>query len=197
MTFSRRPSRSSGPREKRVPPPLEPARLEEIALAYVARFSTSAGKLADYLKRKLRERGWGGDVPADVPALVERFVERGYVDDAGYARAKGQGLLRRGFGARRIDQALGHAGIAEDLRTEAAGSEAERRNAAVAFARKRRIGPFARDADEERETRLDPATREKQVAAMLRAGHPLATARRLVNARSVSDVEEWVDEELD
>lgn len=197
MSHFRPPRSTDERREKRVPPPLEPARLEEMALAYVARFSTSAGKLADYLKRKLRERGWGGDAPADVPALVARFVERGYVDDAGYAHAKGQGLLRRGYGARRIDQALGHAGIAESLRAEAAGSETERRSAAVAFARKRRIGPFARDAGEDDDRRLDPAMREKQVAAMLRAGHPLATARRLVNARNIADVEEWADEELD
>lgn len=185
--------RAGGRPERRALRPLDPARLEEMALAYVARFATSAGKLSAYLARKLRERGWEeGATPADVPALVARFVARGYVDDAGFARAKGQGLLRRGYGARRIDQALGAAGIAEDLREEARGSERDRRAAALAFARKRRLGPFHREG-----ACLDPATREKQVAAMLRAGHPLASARLLVNAGTITQAEEWADEELD
>lgn len=48
-------------RPKRIPKPLDSVRLEELALAYVARFATSAAKLEDYLRRKLRERGWDGE----------------------------------------------------------------------------------------------------------------------------------------
>lgn len=163
-----------------------------MALAYVARFATSAGKLGDYLRRKLRERGWEGDAPADIPALIERFVDVGYVDDAGYARAKGQGLLRRGYGVRRIDQALTQAGIAEEHRDEARGEVAERRRAALTMARKRRFGPFGPAGGPS-----DRAACEKQVAALLRAGHPLEYARRLVNAPTIAAAEEWVDEEQD
>lgn len=172
-----------------------------MALAYVARFATSAGKLGDYLKRKLRERGWeGGNREGegtcdgqgpDIAALVERFVALGYVDDATYARAKAQGLLRRGYGARRIDQALGAAGIAETLREESRGNEADRRSAALVMARKRRFGPFGAGGT------ADRALREKQVAAMLRAGHPLDHVREVVNALSEQALEEWVDEARD
>ncbi|MFN3424745.1 MAG: regulatory protein RecX [Novosphingobium meiothermophilum] len=165
--------------------------LEQMALAYVARFATSAGKLAAYLGRKLRERGWEGEGGADVPALVARFVALGYVDDASFARGKAQGLLRRGFGARRIDQALSAAGIAEPLREDVRGSEAERRRAAVVMARKRRFGPFGPAGAD---ARPDPAVREKQVAALLRAGHPLAHARAVVNAVNAQMLEEWIDE---
>lgn len=124
------------PRRK-VPKPLDATRLEELALAYVARFATSAGKLSDYLRRKLRERGWDGEGAGEgdhagvVAGIVGRFVALGYVDDATFARGKAQGLLRRGYGARRIDQALGAAGIAEPLRDEARGSEAEDRKSVV------------------------------------------------------------------
>ncbi|WP_292965242.1 regulatory protein RecX [Novosphingobium sp. UBA1939] len=183
-------------RRKRPPKPLDPARMEEMALAYVARFATSAGKLAAYLARKLRERGWDGASPPDVDGLVARFVRAGYVDDAGYARAKAQGLLRRGYGARRIDQALGHAGIAEDMRAEARGSERDRRHAALVMARKRRFGPWGEDRGTDG-PKIDPARRERQVAALLRAGHPLAYARRLVDEPSIEAAEEWVDEILD
>lgn len=175
-------------RERKPPRPLDARRLDEMALAYVARFATSAGKLSDYLRRKLRERGWEGEGEADVAGIVARFVSLGYIDDAVFARGKAQGLLRRGYGARRIDQALGAAGIAEPLREDVRGSEAERRRAALVMARKRRFGPFGTS------DRLHPATREKQVAAMLRAGHPLAHARAVVNALTPEALEEWTDE---
>lgn len=184
-------------RSRRVAKPLDAARLDELALAYVARFATSAGKLAAYLRRKVRERGWNGDGEVNIPAIVERFVSRGYVDDAGFARARAQGLLRRGFGARRIDQALNAAGIARDLREAVSGSERDARAAALAFARKRRLGPFGRCSADQDQVRLDPVTCGKQVAAFLRAGHPLASARALVNADSITQAEEWADEELD
>ncbi|WP_408587275.1 regulatory protein RecX [Novosphingobium sp.] len=177
---------------KRAPRPLDAGRLEELALSYVARFATSAGKLSDYLKRKLRERGWEGEAPPDVAAAVARMVDLRYVDDGVFARAKGQGMLRRGLGARRIGQALGAAGIDEDLREEGLGSVRERREAALVLARKRRFGPFGRDGASH-----DPATREKQVAAMLRAGHPLASARAMVDASTIEEAESWVDEDVD
>lgn len=186
--------KDSRPREMRVPRPLNRQKLDELALSYVARFATSAGKLSDYLRRKLRERGWEGEGEPDIGAIVSRFTDLGYIDDAVFARGKAQGLLRRGYGARRIDQALGAAGIAEPLREEARGTEIERRRAALIMARKRRFGPFGL-TDEG--VRLDPALREKQVAAMLRAGHPLALVREVVNAVSQQALEEWIDEEGD
>lgn len=171
---------------KRVPKPLDAARLEELALGYVARFATSAGKLEAYLRRKLRERGWAGPEEPPLTALVERFVLAGYVDDRAFAIAKGGGLLRRGYGGRRIDQALGAAGIGEDLREEARGSAVVQRRAALALARKRKFGPFGVIG-------LERALREKQVAAILRAGHPLDSARRIVDADNIGALEEWAE----
>jgi regulatory protein len=179
----------------RAPPaPLDALRLEELALAYVARFATSAGRLAAYCRRKLRERGQAGSdegaAPPDIEALVERFVAKGYVDDASYARVKTGGLLRRGYGARRVDQALRADAIAETLRAKLAPGEADRREAAAAYARRRRLGPFARD----RLAPPDPRAREKQLAALLRAGHDSDHARRVLAAVSPGEVEEWVAE---
>ncbi|MDE2406205.1 MAG: RecX family transcriptional regulator [Sphingomonadales bacterium] len=190
-------------RPRRAPRPLDAARLDELALAYVARFATSAGKLSAYLARKLRERGWdgpgqGGDAAA---AVVARFVAAGYVDDEAFARARAHSLQRRGYGARRIAGALDQAGIAGDTARAALPGVAAARQAALAFARKRGFGPFARTAVP-RERPADPAAaralREKQVAAMLRAGHPLDSARKLVDAPDVDTAEAWaaaVDDE--
>ena len=177
-------------RQKRPPPPLDTVRLQELALSYVARFATSSARLEAYLRRKLRERGWDGENEPDVAALVDRYVELGYVDDVQYARTRAGGLLRRGYGPRRIAQALGAAGIAEEIREEIRASDGEMRRAALALARKRGFGPFGQDLP-------DRARRQKQIAAMLRAGHPLDSARDLVDAASVEAAEQWAAAGLD
>lgn len=176
-------------RVRKTPPkPLTAVRLEELALAYVARFSVTAAKLESYLARKLRERGWGEESGAPVASLVERFVAAGYVDDEAYARAKSGSLLRRGYGQRRVAQALGQAGIAGDLQEAVRAGAAEQRGAALALARKRRFGPFS-------QVPPDRPTRERQLAAMLRAGHPLALARAVLDAPTIEAAEEWAHEE--
>lgn len=205
--------RGSARKMRRVAP-LDAAQLDALALAYVARFATSAGKLGAYCERKLRERGWAGDAPPDVSAIVARMVALGYVDDAGFARMRGAGLLRRGFGAGRIAQDLARARIAPDLADEASGSERERRAAALAFARRKRLGPFARapfgghsgagcsepgclEDDTEPRAGADRGDMARQIAAFQRAGHSLASARALIAAADAASAEEWVNEASD
>jgi regulatory protein len=175
-------SRNQG--RKRPPKPLNSALFEEMALAYVARFSTTAAKLERYLRRKLRERGWQGEGEPPIAGLVQRCAELGFVDDEGFAREKAGSLLRRGYGGRRVGQALREAGVAEGLREQMRPDEAAARRAVLTLARKRRFGPFGT-------VPLDKPLREKQIAAMLRAGHPLDNAREIVNAVSVAEVEQW------
>ena len=173
--------------ERRKPPPLSPQKLEELALAYVARFASSAAKVEQYLLRKLRERGWEGDSAPDPRAIVDRFAELGYIDDEAWARAKGTSLLRRGYGVRRVDQTLSAAGIDAPLREEVRADEREQRRAAIAYGMRRRLGPWSKE-------KPDRAAREKQIAAMLRAGHGFAFACAVVDAASVADAESWADE---
>ena len=162
-------------RERRPIPPLDAAALERLALRYVERFQTTRGKLVDYLRRKVRERGWEG-APADPDALAAKMAALGYVDDAAYAAAKAAALTRRGLGAGRVRMALRQAKVAEADGEAAQASAADGAvESALAFARRRRIGPFAAQA-------ADRPQREKQVAAMIRAGHPFALARRIAAA---------------
>lgn len=174
-------------RQKRPPRPVDAARLEELALAYLARFAVSAAKLESYLKRKLRERGWEGEGEPPVARIVARCVDAGYIDDAAYARTKAGSLRRRGYGERRVGEALGAAGIAPDLVEEVRAGEGEQRRAALVFATKRRLGPFGPPCDRPQ--------REKQLAAMLRAGHRLDLARAIVNAADREAAESWAAEE--
>jgi regulatory protein len=177
------------PRQNRAPRPLNAAKLDELALAYVARFAASGAKLETYLKRKLRERGWEGEGDPPLPEILTRFVAAGYVDDAAYARMKAGSLRRRGFGEGRIGQALGAAGIGEEDRAAVRGDEGEQRRAALLLARRKRLGPFGVEGGP-----ADRAAREKQLAAMLRAGHRMDLARMVVHAADIAAVEEWAAE---
>lgn len=146
-----------------------------MALRYVGRYATTRAKLNAYLRRKIGERGWEDELPADIDAIVARFAELGYVDDAGFATIKGAALGRRGYGARRVDEALRADGVEEVDRADAQDAAvASKWAAAQILSRRKRIGPFATQ-------RPDRAMREKQMAIFLRAGHDFATARRWVD----------------
>ena len=157
-----------------------------MALRYVGRFATSRAKLIAYLGRKLRERGWDGPQEPDLEALADRFCELGYVDDAAYALSKSRALAGRGYGKRRLDQALRLAGIGEE-EGAAARDHADSRavEAALRFAERRGIGPFGAPP-------LDRREREKAIAAMVRAGHSFTLARTIAEwpRDTAVDVEE-------
>ena len=156
-------------------PSYDSAALERAALDYAARYATTRSRLRAYLRRKLRERGWTEAEAPPVDALVERFAERGYVDDRAFAVARADALLRRGYGARRIGSALRAAGIDADVAgelDERIGADAEA--AAIRFARRKRIGPFAAAPP-------DPAQMRRWFAAMIRAGHPTRLVYRLLD----------------
>tara|TARA_B100001179_G_scaffold219370_1_gene192928 strand:- start:1980 stop:2489 length:510 start_codon:yes stop_codon:yes gene_type:complete len=163
---------------------LNEASLRDLALSYAGRYATTAAKLKHYLQRKLRHRGWSGEGEPDLDALVSRFVELGYIDDAAFAETRTRDLLRRGYGARRVSQALYQAGVDGEEHDLPSPSQAEIRAAALAFARRRRLGPFAAE-------RPDEKGREKQLAALVRAGHDFDTARALIDAVSEEEAEEW------
>jgi regulatory protein len=158
-------------------PPLDREGLEQAALSYAARFATTRAKLRAYLARKLRERGWAEDGAPPVEAVVERLAALGYVDDRAFAAARAASLGLRGYGERRIDAALSAAGIGDADAAEARRAARDGGwEAALRFAERKRIGPFAA-------LEPDRKGREKALAAMLRAGHPPPIARRLVAAR--------------
>ncbi len=187
-------NRAYASRERKPPKPLDPARLRDIALHYVGRYATTAHKLTAYLQRKLRERGWEDARPADIDALVNQFVELKYIDDALYASQKAASLTARGYGSRRVDEALYISGISKNDGAGARQQAMEARGtSALKLARKRRFGPFARDP-------ADPDKRRKQLQAMVRAGHEFSIARRIVFADSlaeIADLDETVSGEED
>jgi regulatory protein len=163
-------------RHRKARPPLDRGGLERLALHYAGRYATTRAKLTAYLVRKLRERGWTEEREPPLDSLVERFTELGYVDDQAFASARAASLQRRGYGGRRIDQALKAAGIdEEDSAPIRAAAEDGAWAAALRFAERKRIGPYAAEP-------LDRPARERAFAAMVRAGHQMDTIRRVLDA---------------
>jgi len=188
--------------EKRAKPPLTDTTLRDLALHYAARFATTGARLEAYLLRKIRERGLAEDADGrtlqpDVSALVGRLVELGYVDDDAYARMRARDLGARGYGGRRVDEALRHAGVDDDVRRAHAPGEAASRRAAALMAQKRRLGPWARADTASADPLASRKAHEKAVAAMLRVGHQYEHVRFILAARGPEDVDQWLGEAAD
>lgn len=169
-------------RQRKPRPPLDSASLDALALAYVGRFATTRARLMSYLERKLRERGWGDGPAADVAAIAERFAALGYVDDAAYALSRSRALTGRGYGARRVEQSLRHAGVGEaDSAPAREHARADSLDSALRFARRRRLGPFASEE-------ADRKARERALGAMIRAGHGMGLARAILALPPGADI---------
>jgi len=160
-------------RNKSARPALDLRGLEALALSYVGRYATTEAKLARYLQRKIAERGWGEEGSPDVSALVARHAAAGYVDDRAFAAARAGALSRRGYGGRRISQALMVAGVDRAIGDALAPDADAAFSAAETYARRRRFGPYAAE-------RAAPDLARRQIAAMMRAGHVFALARAFV-----------------
>lgn len=170
-------------RRRKPRPPLDAEKLRELALTYVGRFATTRAKLSSYLERKIRERGWSGERPPDLEAVVGRIAELGYVDDAAYALSKARSLSGRGYGARRVRQSLHAAGVGEEDAGAAHDyAQSDAVESALRFAKRRRIGPYGPGE-------TDRAARERALAAMIRAGHGFALANAILSLEPGSEVD--------
>lgn len=161
---------------KKPAPPLNADSLRQLALHYVGKYATTQAKLASYLTRKIRERGWDDARSADIAGLTEKFTSLGFINDAQFAEARSRSFVRRGFGGRRLNEDLRASGICDaDAVNAKAHMEDSIFTAAENFARRKRIGPFAQAA-------APPEKRNKQLNAFLRAGHSFELAKRFVYA---------------
>ncbi len=115
-----------------------------------------------------------------VEALIARYQRAGLLDDRAFALARARRLHAFGTSGRHIAAKLRLKGVAADLIDDALavleqGSPEPELAAAWSYARRRRLGPYRRPA--ERAER-----REKDLAALARAGFTLAAARAVINA---------------
>lgn len=175
----------------KVPAKITPSYLENAALHYLERFASSSANLRRVLMRKVARSvaHWGGesqDHAAQVDATLAKLARLGYLDDAAYAESKVRALHRSGKGTRTIRATLAAKGIGGEHAAAALDALAEDvaepdLAAAIRLARKRRLGPFRSDGRAE--------LRNKDLAALARAGFDFDTCRRVIDAESVEELE--------
>ena len=173
------------PRRRRGPKPITPSYLENAALHYLERFSSSSANLKRVLMRKvMRAAAAGdGDIAAGerlVDALIARYVAAGLVDDKAYAAQRAASLQRQGNSRFAIRGKLAlkgvERGLIESALAELDGDGAQGEiAAAAALVRRRRLGPFRPAATRKEAWRKD-------LAALARAGFSLDVARRVLRA---------------
>lgn len=185
-------SRRKPPHKRRLPRQATASHLENAALHYLERFSSSSANLRRVLMRKVARsaRAHGTD-PAEgaglVEAIIARYLQSGLLDDAAYATQKAASLRRRGTSRYGIRGKLAVKGVETEL-IDAALERLDDEHgagdlvAACALVRRRRLGPYR--PQEERATR-----RQKDLAALARAGFSLDLARRVLAAADVDAIE--------
>ena len=110
---------------------------------------------------------------AAVRAVVAKLAKAGAVDDAAFAESRARSLTRAGRSRRAVDAHLATRGIAPETRRAALPDNPEAEFlAALACARRRRIGPFRKPGDP------DPTARPRELGILARAGFAQDVALR-------------------
>jgi regulatory protein len=174
-------------RGTRTPPrPPTRERLHARALRYLERFAATEAHLRRVLlRRALRDAEALGLEPAPIRCLVDEVVARvvaaGLIDDRLFAQARARRLVEGGRSPQRIRATLAAKGLGAEAVTRALERLGEEQGdvelaAAIAYARRRRLGPW-RPADERAESQV------KDLAGLARAGFSYRVARLVVDAK--------------
>lgn len=146
---------------------------------YLERYAAPAAQLHRVLARKvaLSCRHHGEDPAMHAAALdevVARCLSSGLVDDRRFAEARAATLRRRGRSARAVAATLSAKGVDRELAAQVSRVDDEEELAAARkAARRKRLGPWSRGDR--------GASRQKDLAALARAGFSIAIARAVID----------------
>ena len=168
------------PRPKPPGPAPDRRTLHEAALRHLARFASTEDGLRRVLERRVHR--WARATEAadedirpglDAARAVARaLVDAGAIDDAEFAAARARRLARGGRSRRAVSAHLAAKGIdAGRIATVLTG--ADDLPSALVYLQRRRIGPFRPERD--------PETRQRDLAALARAGFERDVAERALS----------------
>jgi len=175
-------------RKRRPTPPLTVGWLRGEAARHLQRWPSSERRIRQLLwKRVARAQSFHGGTKAEAAPLVEEVVayllQTRLIDDGRYAQLWVGSLRRRGTSRRKIQQKLREKGVDGD-HIKAALDEYEtddggdpERVSAVAYARRRRLGPYRVPHDDSFERR------QKDLASMGRAGFSYGVAQDVLDGQ--------------
>ena len=182
---------------KRPARPITAKYLQNAATFYLERYPSTAEGLRRVLNRRVRKAEMFDapvmeNVRQAIDAIVAKFVDAGVIDDKAFAQTKARALHRRGTSTKLTRRRLQMAGVDGDTLDKAMvaldeelDTDPGRREwtAAVALARRRRLGPY-RPIKERRDKRA------RDLAAMARAGFDYDVARKVIDAADVDALDE-------
>jgi len=158
------------------------------AVHYLERYAASVDGVRTVLQRSvMRAARKGEPVPAQTAEWIEltlqKLMDAKLLDDALFAETKVRSLRRAGASAQKVRQKLAVKGVASSLVNNALENEdvEDDLEAAIIFARKKRLGPYTSRGDREE-------LRDKQIASLARAGFSLSIARRITDAASEDEL---------
>ncbi|MBV8392792.1 MAG: RecX family transcriptional regulator [Alphaproteobacteria bacterium] len=181
---------------KRVARPITAKYLQNAATFYLERYPSTAEGLRRVLQRRVRKAEMAeapvmDDVEQAIAAIVAKFVDAGVIDDKAFAQTKARALHRRGTSTKLMHQKLRLAGIDSDTLGQAmAGLDRELHTdprarewqAAVALARRRKLGPYRLKDRKDK--------RDRDLAAMARGGFDYALAKKVIDAVDVDALDD-------
>jgi regulatory protein len=177
------------------------AALLEAALDYLARYAASTTRLRRVLERRVRRRSADRNVldaaRKTIAEVIAKLTAKGLLEDGRYASTRAESLTRQGRSRRWIEAKLSADGVASPLIRDAIealpGSPARSElGAAIAFAKRRRLGPYRTPKRRSREELK--ALASKELAALARAGFDHRTARIVLDAGSAETLLAMLDE---
>lgn len=175
-------------RPRRVPRLPTEDRLTRQALHYLDRYASSAANLRRVLERKVLKACQAHDKdPADYAALLDAVIAKcersGVVNDMAYAEAKLASARRKGESRSRLSARLASKGVDRTLIDQVleADDTPEQETARI-FARRRRLGPYRKSGDRS-------ASRDRDLAAMCRAGFGFGVAKDIIDGDGDDDAE--------
>ena len=166
--------------------------LEQAAFAYLERYASSAENLRRVLMRRIERAARAEAITreegrARIDALIAQLEANRLLDDKQYAEARARSLSRQGRSSARIAQRLAAKGVNAEAAKAAVGAVIEDGHsdlrAALALARRRRLGPFRAKADRKER-------RGRDMAVLGRAGFSFEIARKVIDAESPAALED-------
>ena len=174
---------------KKPPKKISKAYLENAALYYLQRYATSAANLKRVLMRKVKRSCAFHQADADdfaplVDELVIRYTSVGLLDDKSFAVARVTSLRRQGLSRQAITAKLQVKGltvsqIENALHAVDEEHEEPEMDAAIAYAKRKKLGPWRKKPLTD-----PPRDRQKEMAAMGRAGFSLEMARKALENKN-------------
>ena len=172
-------------RKRRPTPPLTENWLTTEAIRHLQRWPASESRVRRLLwQRVKRAQSFHGGTKEEAAPMVEaalaRLIKTQMLDDGRFAQLWVDHLRRRGTSTRMIEKKLREKGVASSHISHALrayepddGGDPEEASA-LAYAQRRRLGPYRRPYDP------DPNRRRKDLAAMARAGFSYGVASAIL-----------------